>query len=396
MVLRRFIDERLLRQIEAVPDKFLKETRLRRIQLDFDALLSCSRERSKLIERINANQEIAQQIGRSTAETLKIKEETQNLRKSLSELDDRLMPVLDQIPNESAPDVPKESQVIETINEDRQYGVCDHLNLAGHMIESANKAVGSQFYYLKGDAALFEQRLISFVTEISINRGYSLVKPPDLVRGDVIWGSGYNPRDTDQPYKIEGQDLYLTATSEISLLGMLAAMKAPIEPPLRFVAWSHCFRREAGHYGKQAKGLFRVHQFSKAELFTVCEAGKSEEELDRIVNLQREVIRSLGLKARLVLLPHYELGAAARKKLDWEAWFPSRKNNWGEITSASDCGTFQTRRLGIRDRHGNELSAVNGTGAAVSRLLQACIETGYDGKHIVWPSCLKMEKSLVS
>jgi seryl-tRNA synthetase len=260
-------------------------------------------------------------------------------------------------------------------------GVRDHLELAGAMIdmEHAAKLSGARFAYLKGDLVMVELALVRFVLEKLRGHGFEPVIPPVLVRERALYGTGFLPDTEQQIYRLTDDDLYLVGTSEVALASLHDDEILPAERlPLRYAGFSPCFRREAGAAGKDTRGIFRVHQFDKVEMFSFVEPERSAEEHERILAIEEEILGDLGLPYRVVNIAVNDLGNSAAKKYDCEAWLPSQ-GRYRELTSCSNTTDYQARRLNIRVRHDKRvqtLHTLNGTAVAVGRTLIALLENG--------------------
>jgi seryl-tRNA synthetase len=262
----------------------------------------------------------------------------------------------------------------------------DHLELAALHdwidFDSGAKVTGSKFYFLKNEAVLMEYALTLFAMQVAREFGYTPLATPDMAKRSILVGTGFNPRgDEANIYNIEDMDLSLIATAEITVGGMHAdTILDDHQLPLKYVAHSHCFRREAGASGRESKGLYRVHQFSKIELFQITTPAQSQEALENILKLEEAIYTRLGLPYRVVNICAGDLGAAAYKKYDIEVWMPGRESDdkYGEVTSSSNCTDFQARRLNIRYRDANNQKyfphTLNGTAIAISRTLLALME----------------------
>ncbi len=260
----------------------------------------------------------------------------------------------------------------------------DHLEL-GRLtdtidFESAAKVTGANFYYLKNEAALLELALCQFAANKLVPLGFVPMSTPDLARDEVLEGIGFAPRGPEtQVYSVDGMDLSLVGTAEITLGGYNADSILDGEKlPLRYLGFSHCFRTEAGAHGKESRGLYRVHQFTKAEMFVVCRPEESAALHEELLGLEEELLQELNIPYRVVAVCAGDLGAPAAKKYDIEAWMPGR-GEYGEVTSCSNCTDYQSRRLGIRFRAEPKASPrfahlLNGTALAVSRMLIAVME----------------------
>lgn len=244
-------------------------------------------------------------------------------------------------------------------------------------VERASKVSGSRFGYLLGPLVRLELALVQWALDSLEPHGFVPVAPPVLVREQALFGTGFFPGDREQVYSIDADELFLVGTSEVSLAAMHADEILEAEAlPMRYVGFSTCFRREAGTYGKDTRGIFRVHQFDKVEMFSFCHPDDSPAEHDFLLAREEELAKGLGLPYRVVNVAAGDLGSSAAKKYDIEAWFPGQQR-YREITSTSNTTDFQSRRLKIRFRgeEGNQLvHTLNGTAVAVGRWLIAVVE----------------------
>jgi seryl-tRNA synthetase len=260
-------------------------------------------------------------------------------------------------------------------------------------IERAAKVSGSRFGYLLGPMVRLELALVQWALDTLEPHGFVPVAPPVLVREQALFGTGFFPGDREQVYSIDADELYLVGTSEVSLAAMHADEILDGDSlPMRYVGFSTCFRREAGTYGKDTRGIFRVHQFDKVEMFSFCHPDDSPAEHDFLLAREEELAQGLGLPYRVVNVASGDLGSSASKKYDIEAWFPGQQR-YREITSTSNTTDFQSRRLRIRFRsdEGNQLvHTLNGTAVAVGRWLIAIVENYQepDGSIVV-PEALR-------
>jgi seryl-tRNA synthetase len=261
-------------------------------------------------------------------------------------------------------------------------GVRDHVTLleAADALDLARgaKVSGSRFAYLKGEGALLELALIRYAVDVAMAHGHVPVVPPVLVREPAMYGTGFLPTDEQQLFATRDDDLYLVGTSEVPLAGMhMDEVLDPAELPLRYAGISPCFRREAGAHGKDTKGIFRVHQFEKVELFSLVAPEDGDAEHQRILATQLAILEGLELHAQVVDIPVGDLGSSAARKFDVEAWIPSQ-GAYRELTSCSDTTDYQARRLRIRTRvDGGDNTLVhtlNGTALAVQRTIIALVE----------------------
>jgi seryl-tRNA synthetase len=257
----------------------------------------------------------------------------------------------------------------------------DHLQIAESFglidVQKAAEVSGSRFSYLFGDLVKIEFNLVSWALNKLSDKGFTPTVPPVLVREKALYGTGFFPDDAEQVYEIPSDDLYLVGTSEVPLAALKSDEILSIENlPIRYAGFSTCFRREAGTYGKDTTGIFRVHQFDKVEMFSFCDPEKSKEEHEYILSVEEEILQELEIPYRVVDVCSGDLGASAAKKYDIEAWIPSQ-NTYREVTSCSNTTDYQARRLNIRSKKdGNTqiIHTLNGTAIAVGRILIALIE----------------------
>ncbi len=308
------------------------------------------------------------------------------LSRELAEIEERLTAVLATLPNLPDPTAAPgpEDELVKLVGEPRVRGdgVRDHLELAGSMIDMDHAATlsGARFAYLKGDLVMVELALVRFVLEKLRGHGFEPVIPPVLVRERALYGTGFLPDTEQQIYRLADDDLYLVGTSEVALASLhdeeiLAAERLP----LRYAGYSPCFRREAGAAGKDTRGIFRVHQFDKVEMFSFVEPERSAEEHERILAIEEQILTDLELPYRVVNIAVGDLGNSAAKKYDCEAWLPSQ-GRYRELTSCSNTTDYQARRLNIRvrgeERGTQMLHTLNGTAVAVGRTIIALLENG--------------------
>ncbi|NNJ46935.1 MAG: serine--tRNA ligase [Acidimicrobiia bacterium] len=304
------------------------------------------------------------------------------------DLDDRFDKVWIPLPNLVHDSVPKgetedDNEEIKRWGEIPEFGFTpkDHLELAAPTgiidMERAAKISGSRFGLLTGKAVLLEFALVRWVMDRLGDEGFTPVVPPVLVREEALFGTGFFPDDDEQVYAIPADDLYLVGTSEVALASMHADEIFPIaELPRRYVGFSTCFRRESGAAGRDTRGIFRLHQFDKLEMFSFCHPDESWAEHDFLFAREEALVQELGIPYRVVNVCSGDLGASAAKKYDIEAWFPGQER-YREITSCSNTTDYQSRRLKIRvkDEHGNRLlHTLNGTAVAIQRTLVAIME----------------------
>ena len=379
----------------------------RNLDIDVNHLISLNEERKSL--RFNAEQKRSQQkeLGKQIANA--DKNEKEELLNKASELSDEVKLLFEQvdkkdeeflnqwvkIPNlisKTSPDgksdkdnleIKKVGNVKEISNPKDHLEIASQLNLID--VEKASEVSGSRFAYLFGDLVKIEFNLVSWALNKLSEKGFTPTVPPVLVRENALYGTGFFPDDAEQVYEIPNDDLYLVGTSEVPLAALHTNEIIDMdELPIRYAGFSTCFRREAGTYGKDTTGIFRVHQFDKVEMFSFCNPEKSEEEHEFILSVEEELLQSLEIPYRVVDVCAGDLGASAAKKYDIEAWIPSQ-NTYREVTSCSNTTSFQARRLNIRAKSDGETSilhTLNGTAIAVGRILIALIENNQteDGK----------------
>jgi seryl-tRNA synthetase len=327
------------------------------------------------------------------AKIVEMKALDQKLKESeeqLNKLFVQLKAAMDTIPNPPHDSVPEgkdssENKVIKTVGEIPEFDFepKDHMEL-GQLLdlidtETATKTSGARFYYLKNQAVQLEFALWNWLLQKYVEKGFTPVVTPMLVKEQMMYATGFFPADRNEIYKVNPgeDDLFLIGTSEVTLAGL--HMFEPIkkeELPKRYIGFSSCFRREAGSYGKDTKGILRVHQFEKMEMFSYCLPERSWEEHEFLKSIEEEILQDLGIPYQLINICGGDLGAPAAKKYDCEAWVPSQKK-YREVTSCSNCTDFQARRGGIRykDEHGTHFAhTLNGTATAFSRMLIAILE----------------------
>ena len=257
----------------------------------------------------------------------------------------------------------------------------DHLEIAESLglidVQKAAEVSGSRFSYLFGDLVKIEFNLVSWALNKLSDKGFTPTVPPVLVREKALYGTGFFPDDAEQVYEIPSDDLYLVGTSEVPLAALKSDEILSNENlPMRYAGFSTCFRREAGTYGKDTTGIFRVHQFDKVEMFSFCDPEKSKDEHEYILSVEEEILQELEIPYRVVDVCSGDLGASAAKKYDIEAWIPSQ-NTYREVTSCSNTTDYQARRLNIRSKKDGStqiIHTLNGTAIAVGRILIALIE----------------------
>jgi seryl-tRNA synthetase len=370
----------------------------------FDELLAADERWRELETQASELRAQTKTKGKPTPEQLEqlrgLKAELQRVEAEHEEAAQRRQELLDRVPNPPDPSVPdgdSEDDAVEVrrVGEPPSFSFepRDHLDLAAGRgwidLERAAKVSGARFAYRVGEGALLELALYRFALDRLVAKGFVPVLPPVLVREEAMYGTGFLPTDEVNIYRIERDELYLTGTSEVGLASFHLGEELD-ELPLRYAGYSTNFRRESGAAGKDTRGMFRVHQFDKVEMFVFTEPDRSIEEHDALLALEEELVQELGLPYRVVNVAAGDLGASAAKKYDIEAWFPGQER-YREITSTSNTTDYQARRLGIRFRRGGKLEPVhtlNGT-AMTARWLIALLENFQDeGGEIAVPEVL--------
>jgi seryl-tRNA synthetase len=326
----------------------------------------------------------------AVAESNALTERIKSLEQELSEIERRIDELVAELPNLPDPTAPEgmteeDAELVRTVGEPPQFDFepRDHLEIGTALdlidMESAARASGSRFGYLKGELVLLELALVQYAMRKLTGRGFRPVIPPVLVREETMFWTGFLPTDRAQIYEVAGDDLYLVGTSEVSLAALHADQILPADDlPLRYAGFSTCFRREAGAAGKDTRGIFRVHQFDKVEMFSFVEPSASRDEHERLLEIEEEILRELEIPYRVVNVAAGDLGASAAKKYDCEAWLPGQQR-YRELTSTSNTTDYQARRLRCRFRPAGgggpvPVHTVNGTAVAVGRTLLAIIE----------------------
>jgi seryl-tRNA synthetase len=375
----------------------------RGVDADVGLVVELADRRSELIQELNELKQRQNQMaksigkerdeearGRLIEESRPMKERIPARETELHEVEERLRDEQLKIPNMTHPDSPIGKDDTENVEIRRSGDIPkfgfeprDHVELGDLLgiidFDAGAKTTGSKFYFLRGDAVLLELGLTRYALDILMERGYEPTVTPDLARDEALVGTGFIPRGPEtQIYSVEGSDLSMIATAEIPLAGQHAdEILDEGQLPLRYAGLSHCFRTEAGSHGRASRGLYRVHQFTKVEMFAFTTPDQSESIHDEMVEIEERIFQGLGLPYRLVDICTGDLGGAAYRKYDLEAWMPGR-NAFGEVTSTSNTTDYQARRLAIRyRREGGRpqlLHTLNGTALAMSRALIALLE----------------------
>ena len=353
----------------------------------FDEFLAADERWRALVPRVDDLRSRQKLSGKPTPEQL---EELKGLKEKLRAAEDELaaaeaardeaLRLVPNPPHPSSPDGEAEDDAVEIRRwgEPRVHGDArEHTEIGRFDMERAARLSGSRFGYLIGDTALLALALYRFALDRLVAAGFTPMLPPVLVREQAMYGTGFFPTEASNIYAIPGDELYLTGTSEVALAGLhMGEILEAGELPLRYAAFSTNFRREAGAAGKDTRGMFRVHQFNKVEMFAFTRPEDSWDEHERMLGIEESLVQELGLPYRVVNVAAGDLGAPAAKKYDVEAWFPSQER-YREITSCSNTTDFQARRLGIRyrtERGGLEyVHTLNGT-AVTDRAVLAILE----------------------
>ncbi|MEZ6122304.1 MAG: serine--tRNA ligase [Planctomycetaceae bacterium] len=376
----------------------------RGVQADVAAVVQLRDERNRLIvagdDLRRQQKEASAKIPKATAEERpalielgkQLRDQIAEAETAQKQIEARLHEAQSQIPNMTHPSAPTGGE--DDATEIRIVGTkpafdfepLDHVDIAAKLdlidFEAGARVAGHGFYYLKNDAVMLEMALVQFALQKLRAEGFTLFTTPDLARDSVLEGIGFNPRgDETQIYSVANTELSLVATAEITLGGALKDQTLDLKDlPLKFAGLSHCFRTEAGAHGRKTRGIYRVHQFTKVEMFgfTAPDVDASDALHQDIVRIEEEIFQALGIPYRLIDTASGDLGGPAYRKFDLEAWMPGR-NEYGEVTSASNCTDYQARRLGIRCRSAEKkgtqfVHTLNGTAISCARAIIAVLE----------------------
>ncbi|HXV96586.1 MAG TPA: serine--tRNA ligase [Gaiellaceae bacterium] len=391
-----------IRAARAEPDAYRAAVARKGAAEDFDALMEADRAWLALVPQADELRARTKLRGKPTPEQIEelkgVKAELQRIEEDLAAAEQRRAELLDRVPSPPDPSAPdgftdEDAVELRRVGEPPAFAFepRDHLELARIDTERGAKVSGSRFVYRVGAAALLELALYRFALDRLTAAGFTPVLPPVLVREGAMYGTGFLPTDEVNIYSVERDELYLTGTSEVALAAMHGGeVLAAEELPLRYAGYSTCFRREAGAAGKDTRGMFRVHQFDKVEMFVFTLPQSSADEHDRLLATEEELVAELGLPYRVVNIAAGDLGASAAKKYDIEAWFPGQ-GRYREVTSTSNTTDYQSRRLDIRFRgeQGLEFAhTLNGT-AVTARAMIAVLENYQDeGGAVAVPEVL--------
>jgi seryl-tRNA synthetase len=384
--------------------------RNRNVKADVDRVVQLDDERKRLLQETQVRQQRQNEVSKLIAkekdsakkqelgaEGKQLRLQTGVMEKQVKQVEAVLHAALMTIPNMSHPDAPvgttaQDNKVIRKWGEARKldFPQKDHVALAESLdlvdFEAGASVAGQKFYFLKNEAVLLELALIQYAMNTLMHEGYTPVITPDVARVEVLEGIGFIPRDPDpekgQIYTIADSDLCLIATAEITLGGMHRdRIFDELQLPLKYVGLSHCFRTEAGAPGRDTRGLYRVHQFTKVEMFAFCAPDQSESIHQELLRIEESIFQGLGLPYQVIDTCTGDLGGPAYRKYDLEAWMPGRgeSGEYGEVTSTSNCTDYQARRLGIRYKVPGQkgtrfVHTLNGTAVAVTRAILAILE----------------------
>jgi len=408
------IDVRLAREH---PDEFRRALARKGAAAEFEALLEVDAQWREISAEVDELRARTRPRGKPTEEEraalVALGQELRRAEAEAEELEARRSELLAALPNppdDSAPDGFSDEDAVEL----RQVGKRpefsfeprDHVELSslwgptradglarpGFDLEHGAQVSGARFAYRRGAVALVELALYRFALDQLVERGFEPVLPPVLVRESAMYGTGFLPTDEANLYRLESDGLYLTGTSEVALAGLHQNEILPVgELPVRYAGYSTCFRREAGAAGRDTKGIFRVHQFDKVEMFFFAHPERSKEHHEEILAIEEDIVKALRIAYRVVVTAAGDLGPSAAKKYDVEAWIPSQER-YREITSCSNTTDYQARRLNVRFRDGDGslrfVHTLNGT-AMTARFLIALLESNQDFEgHVAIPEPL--------
>ena len=395
-----------LRELKSRHDEIAANIKNRNMRVDLDAIIALGDKRSSVMQEADAlrarRNEVAKQMkGKLDPETrAKLIEEGKELKtriaeieKEASNLDAQYLAAARTIPNYANPKAPigkedKDSTAVKFVGKPPVFDFkpLDHVQLGEKLdlidFDTATEVSGPKFYYLKNQAVLLQMAIERYAIDIVLKHGFTPFITPDVAKEEILNGIGFNPRGAESNlYTLEGTGTALVGTAEITLGGYYAGrVLDKKELPIKMTGLSHCFRREAGAAGQYSKGLYRVHQFSKLEMFIYCLPEESDKWHDYLLSIEEEIYQGLGLAYRVIDTCTGDLGAPAYRKFDIEAWMPGRGENgeYGEVTSTSNCTDYQARSLQIRYRDDEGklqyVHMLNGTATALSRTMVAILE----------------------
>jgi seryl-tRNA synthetase len=397
-----------LKLIRSDPERVKAALARRGAAGEVDALLALDARRRELLPRIEGAQAERKTLSKRIGEAKQRGEEAEEPMRAVQALKEtieagkaeleqveaeleRVAAALPNLPDPGAADgmTEEDAVVVREVGETPNFDFepRDHLEIGGELglidIEAGARLSGSRFAYLKGDLVLLELALVRFALDLVRAEGHEPVVPPVLVREEALYGTGFLPGDRDQIYEVPRDELFLVGTSEVPLAALHAGQILEAERlPLRYAGFSTCFRREAGAAGRDTRGIFRVHQFDKVEMFSFVEPSTSAAEHERLLAIEERILGELEIPYRVVNVAAGDLGAPAAKKYDCEAWIPSQ-GRYRELTSCSNTTDYQARRLNCRYRPADNeapraVHTLNGTAVAVGRTMIALIENRQD------------------
>ncbi len=409
-----------VKELKTRYDEIAKNIKDRFMNVDLDKIVKDQEERAALLlevenlrsKRNETAQKMKQKLDNETRqlyiqEGKEIKEALAEKEARLTVLDEQFKKEVMTIPNYASPEAPigkedKDSLAIKFYGEPTRFSfkAKDHVQLGEELdildFDKGAKVSGQKFYYIKNKAVILQMALERYAMDIVVKHGFTPFITPDVAKEEILNGIGFNPRGAESNiYTIEGTDTCLVGTAEITLGGYYKDTILNKEDlPIKMTGLSHCFRREAGGAGQYSKGLYRVHQFSKLEMFIYCLPEESESFHKEILSIEEEIFQGLGLPYRIVDTATGDLGAPAYRKFDIEAWMPGRgdEGEYGEVTSTSNCTDYQARSLNIRYRDDDGkikfVHMLNGTAVALSRAMVAVIENyqNEDGSITIPPA----------
>lgn len=390
-------------------DKVKENCKNRKADCDVDRLLELDKKRREIIQKVeelkarkNSLNDLIKEVKSEEREKIisqgrEVKEELEKTEPELSGILEEYNNILRKIPNMTHPDVlvsenEDKNPILEVMKEPEEFSFepFDHVQLSENLdlidFERAIKISGAKFFYFKNELVFLEQALINYALEKTTKHGFIPFTTPDLAKKEVLEGLGFNPRgESTQVYNIENSDLSLIGTAEITMGGYHKDETIPEkELPKKYVALSHCYRTEAGAYSKFSKGIFRVHQFTKVEMFQYVMPEKSEKAHKELLEIEKEIFSGIGIPFRVIDHCTADLGTPAIRTYDLEAWMPGKPNkngkmgDWAEITSTSNCTDYQSRGLNIKykkeDGEKDYLHMLNGTAIATTRAIIAILE----------------------
>ena len=412
-----------VKELKTRYDEIAKNIKDRYMNVDLDKIVKDQEERAALLlevenlrsKRNETAQKMKQKLDNETRqlyiqEGKEIKEALAEKEARLTVLDEQFKKEVMTIPNYASPEAPigkedKDNLAIKFYGEPTRFSfkAKDHVQLGEELdildFDKGAKVSGQKFYYIKNKAVILQMALERYAMDIVVKHGFTPFITPDVAKEEILNGIGFNPRGAESNiYTIEGTDTCLVGTAEITLGGYYKDTILNKEDlPIKMTGLSHCFRREAGGAGQYSKGLYRVHQFSKLEMFIYCLPEESESFHKEILSIEEEIFQGLGLPYRIVDTATGDLGAPAYRKFDIEAWMPGRgdEGEYGEVTSTSNCTDYQARSLNIRYRDDDGkikfVHMLNGTAVALSRAMVAVIENyqNEDGSITIPPALVR-------